>query len=221
MGAELRRTTDRRRRKGRRRDAHREVGSFAQKWNAERAVERVNGVRGVANDLEVPRLASTATWRSPGQPRTRCDGTAWCPQTASPQKWKRLDQAHRPRRSRLRAPRRGRAVRYLSGVRGVSTLVTVKAVTPRAKPKNIKADIERIFQRQAALDAKQVSVEVSGDVVTLRGQVRSWAERREAERVAWAAPCEDLHRAGAAATAGRDLHGAADERAVDSLAKPA
>ena len=78
-----------------------------------------------------------------------------------------------------------KAVRYIPGVKGVINLVTVK---PKVEPKNVKEKIEETFKRMAALDAENISVEVNGSEVILRGTVRSWAERHEAEKAAWAAP---------------------------------
>lgn len=52
----------------------------------------------------------------------------------------------------------------------------------------VKEQIDAALRRYAELDAQRVRVETHDGEVTLRGAVRSWPERQQVERAAWAAP---------------------------------
>ena len=77
------------------------------------------------------------------------------------------------------------AVRKLVGVVLVSNNITVK---PAVKPLALKGKIENAFRRNALLDPRRITIETHGAKVILRGSVRSWGERAEAQWAAWAAP---------------------------------
>jgi osmotically-inducible protein OsmY len=166
------------------------VDSYTKRWAAEEAAHRVRGVKAVANDIEV-RL-------SIGGERTDADIAAAAVRALQwdallvPERievtvskgWVTLngsvDWEYKKREAE-------RVVRNLAGVKGVSNLIEVKPkVTP--SPTEIKKQVEQALVRSAQTDADQIQVEVDGTKVILKGKVRAWAERQEAERAAWRTP---------------------------------
>ncbi|HEY4045270.1 MAG TPA: BON domain-containing protein [Acidobacteriaceae bacterium] len=162
------------------------VDSYLKKWRAEEAAHRVYGVRAVANDIEV-RIATERTdadiaaaavralsWNS-AVPADRIKVTV-------SKGWVTLEGDVEWQHQRQEAED---TVRRLWGVRGVSNLISVK---PKASPTDLKKKIEDALVRNAQLDAEGIKVEIQGTKAILSGTVRSWAERQEAQRVAWLAP---------------------------------
>jgi osmotically-inducible protein OsmY len=163
-----------------------EVPSFAEKWNAERAAERVEGVRGIVNKIDVKIVGE---YTDEDIAREAADALRWNLMVPQGKVLPKVENGYITLTGEVNYDfqRRvaERAVRYIPGVKGVINLIQVK---PKVEPSNVKGEIEKAFKRMADLDAENVSVEVNGSEIILRGTVRSWAERQEAERAAWAAP---------------------------------
>lgn len=166
------------------------VDSYTKKWAAEEAAHRVKGVVAVANDIEV-RLPSAAERADPDiaaavvralewdafVPIDRIDVTVskgWITLRGEVEWQFQKEDAER-------------VVRRLAGVRGVTNLLNVRPRI-RPSPEELKRKIEDALVRSAETDAQRITVEVQGDKIILRGTVRSWAERQEAERLAWSSP---------------------------------
>jgi osmotically-inducible protein OsmY len=161
------------------------IGDYPGKLAAERAAKRVHGVRAVANDIEVrlklgrtdadlARDAVRALELRIGVPDTvqavvhngyvtLTGRVSWIAQKKNAEK----------------------AVAHLRGVHGIFNHIDV---TPDQTARDVRHRIAEALHRSADIDARHISVAISGDTAVLTGTVASWFQREAAERAAGDAP---------------------------------
>ena len=162
------------------------ASSYGEKGDAVRAAKRVTGVNGIADDIEV--ILHGSSLRNDGDiaaaAANHINSTTSIPKGAVNvivrdgnvvlegvvEWWFQKNNAEK-------------SVQYLTGIKMVTNRIKVIS---KLMPVEVERDIKLAFERNALVDAKNIHVETSGNEVILRGNVRNWAEREEAERSAWA-----------------------------------
>jgi osmotically-inducible protein OsmY len=164
------------------------VRSFRQRRRAEEDVKRVAGVHGVVNNIEV-RLPIIHRRPDPDIARDAAEAI----KRELPYSWEEIKVTVDRGLITLEGEvqwgyQRERAEQAVQKLRGVTGVINLIDVRPHVAPVEIKRKIENALRRAAEIDASRISVEANGSEAILRGTVRSWAEREQAERTAWNAP---------------------------------
>jgi len=156
------------------------VDSCTTRWAAEEAAHRVLGVGAVANDIEV-RLPLTAERADPDLAVAIGRALEWDARVPADTLDITLSEGWVTLRGDVEWPYQKRdaeqVVHRLTGVRGITNLVTVQVGTV---PSDIRQKISDALIRNAELEAERITVEVEGSKVILHGTVRSWAEQQAA-----------------------------------------
>jgi osmotically-inducible protein OsmY len=164
------------------------AASYGEKSDAVRAAKRVAGVRAIADDIEV-RLPESVCWTDGDIATAAANQINSSPSIPSGTVDVTVSQGRITLEGELQwwyeKTAAETVVQHLAGVREVTNLIRIK---PKLATAEVETAIRSAFRRNALLESNKIQVVTSGNKVILRGTVRNYAEREEAERATWAAP---------------------------------
>lgn len=164
------------------------VHRYSEKLSTESAIKTIRGVRGIANEIKVEALPIYQR-DDIDIAKTAVQALVWSMNVPSEQikvvveeGWLRLTGEVNWQYQRQAAES---AIRNIYGLKGVLNQIIIK---PSIAPSDVKNKIIKEFERNAAIDAQNVEVEVMDSRIILKGKVRNWFELQEAVNAAWALP---------------------------------
>jgi osmotically-inducible protein OsmY len=163
------------------------VSSYSEKWSAVRAAERVHGVRAVADEIEV-KLPSSSVRDDSDIAEAIARSLRWntlVPDTVEAEVRNGVVTLRGEVEWNYQRKEAERAIRNITGVKGVTDLITIK---PKLKSTEIEQRIMDALRRSAELDARQITVITRNGTVELHGQVHSLHEKKIAGEAAASAP---------------------------------
>ena len=164
------------------------VGSYVEKFAAERVARRIRGVRAIAQDLQV---------RLPFEHKTADDEIAaravrilnWDVTVPSDRISVKVEHGIVTLTGTVDwYYQRIDAEADVRKLTGVVSVINDIMVVPKANATDVRAGIRAALERNAEVEANRITVTVADGKVTLGGRVNAWVEREAAERAAWSVP---------------------------------
>jgi len=164
------------------------VDSYADKWSAETAAQRVAGVKSLTVEIDV-KLIGLSERSDTDIAHSANNILQWTSSLTDDaikvmveNGWITLTGEVDWNYQRIAA---ATALRNLTGVTGLTNKVSVK---PTVSISALRSDIETALKRQALKDVSKIGVEINGSEVILSGTVHSWSERNMVRQSAWNTP---------------------------------